>query len=269
MPDLEREPGAGGVLLEDDRDAARAFQRAAAERIRLQFGGQRKHFGLLVGRQVVVTQEVPCHCGSSRVLSRMFGNAVRNSSICASVMTSGGASRITSAAAALTRNPASRAATSTGLAASERQHDAAQQSAAADVVDQRVTQRLDAVMQRLAEHVGAPDQIVVGQHPQHGERRGRADRVAAERAAVQAGGEQFADAADRQAGADRQTAAEALGQGHDVGGDAVVLVGEKRAGAAHPGLHFVEDQQRAVRGGDLARGDQVARRAARRRRPPP
>ena len=56
--------------------------------------------------------------GSTRLIQNI-GNAVRNSSICASVMTSGGASLITSGAAALTRNPASRAATSTGLAASE------------------------------------------------------------------------------------------------------------------------------------------------------
>ena len=57
--DLEREPGAGGVLLEDDGDAARALERAAAERILLQLGGQRQHLGLLVGGQVVVAQEVP------------------------------------------------------------------------------------------------------------------------------------------------------------------------------------------------------------------
>ena len=67
-----------------------------------------------------------------------------------------------------------------------------------------------------------------------------------------------AGGADRHAGADRQPAAEPLGQGHDVGGDAVVLVGEKRAGAAHSGLHLVEHQQRAVLGGDLAGGHQVA-----------
>ncbi len=46
--------------------------------------------------------------------------------------------------------------------------------------------------------------------------------------------------------ADRQAAAEALGQGDDVGLDAVGLVGEPVAGAADAGLHLVEDQQRAV-----------------------
>ncbi len=53
-------------------------------------------------------------------------------------------------------------------------------------------------------------------------------------------------------------AAETLGQRHHVGRDAVVLVREKRSGAAHSGLHLVEDQQRTVPGGDLAGGRQVA-----------
>ena len=124
-------------------------------------------------------------------------------------------------------------------------------------------------LQRLAEHVGAADQVVVGQHLQHRERRGGAHRVAAERAAVQAGVEQIGGLADREARADRQPAAEPLGQGDHVGGDAVVLVGEKRSGAAHSGLHLVEHQQRAVLGGDLAGRDQVAGGRRRRRRPPP
>ncbi len=114
--------------------------------------------------------------------------------------------------------------------------------------------------ERLAEHVGAPDQVFVGQHPQHRQRRGRADRVTAECAAVQAGGEQVRGSTDGQTGSDRQTAAEALGQRHHIGGDAVVLVGEERAGAADPGLHLVEDQQRAVPGGEFAGRDQVTGR---------
>ena len=52
----------------------------------------------------------------------------------------------------------------------------------------------------------------------------------------------IADRPDGNAGADRQPTAESLGEGHDVGRDAVVLVGEKRAGAAHSGLHLVEDK---------------------------
>ena len=49
-----------------------------------------------------------------------------------------------------------------------------------------------------------------------------------------------------------------LASGHDVRGDAVVLVGEKRSGAAHSGLHLVEHQQGAVPRRDIARGGQIA-----------
>ena len=52
--------------------------------------------------------------------------------------------------------------------------------------------------------------------------------------------------AEGEAGADRQAAAEPLGQRQDVGLDARRLVGEPRAGAADAGLHLVEHQQRAV-----------------------
>ena len=44
----------------------------------------------------------------------------------------------------------------------------------------------------------------------------------------------------------RQPAAEPLGQGDDVGLDALGLVGEPVPGAADAGLHLVEHQQRAV-----------------------
>ena len=37
-----------------------------------------------------------------------------------------------------------------------------------------------------------------------------------------------------------------------------MLVCEERTGAAHPGLHLVEDQQRAVAGGDIARRREIA-----------
>ena len=74
---LEREPGAGGVLVEDHRDAAGAVQRAVAERVFLQLGGQRQHLGLFIGLQVVVAQEVSDHCAPLAV-SRMPGNAVTN-----------------------------------------------------------------------------------------------------------------------------------------------------------------------------------------------
>ena len=53
-------------------------------------------------------------------------------------------------------------------------------------------------------------------------------------------------------------AAEALGQRHDVGRDAEVLVGEPLAGAAAAGLHLVEDQQQLVLVGQLAQAGEEA-----------
>ena len=49
-----------------------------------------------------------------------------------------------------------------------------------------------------------------------------------------------------QHGADGETAAQALGAGEDVRGDAIVHIGEQLAAAAHAALHLVEHQQRVV-----------------------
>ena len=64
--------------------------------------------------------------------------------------------------------------------------------------------------------------------------------------------------AEADAGADRQAAAEALGEREDVGEDALGLVGEPRAGAADAALDLVEHQQRARRVAGLPGGAQVA-----------
>ena len=163
-------------------------------------------------------------------------------------MISGGASRITSGAAALTRNPASRAAASTALAARRGEHDAAAAArgrargrpAGGPAPRCRGCSVLPSTSARR-------DQVVVGERPQHGERGRRADRVAAEGAAVQAGGQQVARPAPiaRQAPIGRPPPSP-LASVTTSGRDAVVLVGEKRSGAADPGLHLVEHQQRAV-----------------------
>ena len=60
-----------------------------------------------------------------------------------------------------------------------------------------------------------------------------------------AGDERAACLAEADARADRQAAAEALGERHHVGGDALGLVGEPRAGAADARLDLVEHEQRA------------------------
>ena len=56
--------------------------------------------------------------------------------------------------------------------------------------------------------------------------------------------------------ADRQPAAERLGDGHRVGHDARVLVGPQRAGAPQAALDLVEDERGAVRVAGRARGAQ-------------
>src|SRR6478735_4152083 len=86
------------------------------------------------------------------------------------------------------------------------------------------------------------------------------DRVAAEGGAVVARLEQRCRVAAGDRRADRDAAAEALGERDDVGLHAVEqLVGEPRAGAGHAGLHLVEPQQRTVAVGDPLGGGEVVR----------
>ena len=140
------------------------------------------------------------------------------------------------------------------------QHQPAQQPAAPNMVHQRVIQLLDAIAERLAEHVGAFDQGVFVQCAQHRQRRGSADRIATESAVVQARYQQRRDGLDRQASPHRQPASEVFGQRHHIRRDAVVLVGEKCSGAAHPGLHLINHQQCTMLGGDLPGCNQIAGR---------
>src|SRR3546814_20043374 len=59
--------------------------------------------------------------------------------------------------------------------------------------------------------------------------------------------ERFENLAGQQHRADRLVAAaEALGDGHEVGRDAVLLAGMQGAGAPHAAPHLVEDEQHAV-----------------------
>ncbi|CFE83695.1 Uncharacterised protein [Mycobacterium tuberculosis] len=99
---LEGEPGAGGVLVEDDRHPARPLQGTTANRVFLQLGRELEHLGLFGRGQIVVAQEMPDH-GAPTARSRIAGKAATKPSSCASAMISGGANRMTSGAAALTR----------------------------------------------------------------------------------------------------------------------------------------------------------------------
>jgi hypothetical protein len=84
------------------------------------------------------------------------------------------------------------------------------------------------------------------------------DRPARERGAVVAGLEHVPVLGRGHAGADRQAAAHALGHGHHVRCQPVLLPRPQRARATHAALDLVEDQQRAVRVAELSRrGEQL------------
>ncbi len=79
------------------------------------------------------------------------------------------------------------------------------------------------------------------------ERGGAGERVAAERTSVVPRGEQRrGPLAERDDGAYRETAAEALREREDVRRDAPPLVREPRSRASDPGLDLVDDEKRAV-----------------------
>ena len=106
--------------------------------------------------------------------------------------------------------------------------------------------------QRLADRDGALAEALLVDHVEDGERRGLGDGVADERAADGAVVRRVHDlrlaehARERQAGGDR------LGDGDQVGLDAVVLDREQLAGAREAGLHLVDDQADPVLVADRA-----------------
>ncbi len=107
----------------------------------------------------------------------------------------------------------------------------------------------------------ALDQVFIAIGLDRGQARGARERRTAERAAVCAGRQHVADRLGVRERAHRESAAEALGQAHDVGLDAGVLDREPLAGAAESGLDLVDDQHRAALAADLLRGLQEVRRA--------
>src|SRR5665213_414401 len=76
---------------------------------------------------------------------------------------------------------------------------------------------------------------------EHGIADGAGERIAAIGRAVRAGDHGFGDLALGKAGAERETAADALGDRHDVGCNAAPLMREEFAGAPVAALHLVED----------------------------
>ena len=89
---------------------------------------------------------------------------------------------------------------------------------------------------------GVAHQTLALDRAHHGDRCRARKRTAAEGRSVVARLEDVG-AWRGEDGADRQPAAESLGDGHTSGAAAVVLVRPPATGAAHPGLHLVEDEQ--------------------------
>ena len=229
--------------------------------VRLHRGRQAQHLGLLGRGEVVVAEEVPRHgyALSPWTWVRMAGSASTNPVASAWVRISGGASRTASGWTALTRNPAARAAL-TAAALCPRTGRRRATGPSPDTGEQRVVDGGDAAGQGLADRLDVLEQVVFLDRVEHRQGGGAGDRVTAEGGAVVAGDERAARLAEADAGADRQPAAEALGEGHHIGGDALGLVREPGAGAADAGLDLVEHEQRARLVAGAAGGGQVAGR---------
>ena len=90
------------------------------------------------------------------------------------------------------------------------------------------------------------EEFVIGDDVEHRLPRRHRERIAAIGRAVGADHHPRRGLLGREAGAEREAAADALGRGHDVGRDAIMLVGVERAGARDAALHLVEHQHQVV-----------------------
>ena len=112
----------------------------------------------------------------------------------------------------------------------------------------------------LADLHGALEQAVRLDGLDGGQGGAAGERVAAERGRVRAGLSFSATSGLATRPPQRDAAGQRLGQRHDVRLHVPVLVGVPLAGAAHAGLHLVEDQQQLVLVGQLAQPFEVASR---------
>ena len=177
-----------------------------------------------------------------------------NSSISASPMMSGGAMRIVESFAAFTMRPARIASAATAVATGS--VSATPMSRPRPRVPATSGEPRPSTRSRIcaAAQGGVLDEPGALDLAEHGVRDRGGERVAAERRAVLALRVERGGAAERDEAADREPAADALRDGDRVGGDARVLEGEPLAGASGAGLDLVDDEQRAVPVGELARG---------------
>ena len=91
---------------------------------------------------------------------------------------------------------------------------------------------------------------------EHGIADGAGERIAAIGRAMRAGDHGFGYLALGKAGAEREAPANALGHGHDVGGDAGPLIGKEAPGAAITALHLVEDEDHVMPVAEFAQAAQ-------------
>ena len=115
-------------------------------------------------------------------------------------------------------------------------------------------QREQLRVEPVADRRDAIEQVRLFDLVENGQAEAAGDGVAAEGRAVMAGLDHAFDRRAGEDGAERQAAAERLGQRDDVGDDAALLEGEERSGAPEAALDLVEDQDRAGAVGDAARG---------------
>ncbi len=113
----------------------------------------------------------------------------------------------------------------------------------------------------LLPHVG--EEFLIGDNVEHRLPRGHRHRVAAKGRTVGSDHHPGRRFLAREAGAHREAAADPLGGGHDVGDDAVMLVGVELTGAGDAALNLVEHQHQImlVAGGAKA-GEEFVRAGA-------
>ena len=128
-----------------------------------------------------------------------------------------------------------------------------EQALAADFLDVRELGEL--LLEVLADLRGVAREVAVEQLVDLGERRGAADRMAAERRAVGAHREGLRDFLAGADGADRHAAAEGLRHGDDIRLDAVVHEAHDLARAAPARLHLVDEEEHAVLIAELPQAD--------------
>ena len=219
MPTSNEMPGAGRVLLEQHRDRPRPGQRAVRRTGR---PSSRRRGRAPPAARRAVRSSSRRKCRDSSAASRNVGNAARNSRGLGLGEHQRRGQPDPVGHGVVHEEPAG---------AGGRRHRGGRPACGSPMPISRPAPRTvrtsgwpspsTPVAISLPTCVDVVEQAVLGDRAQHGERGGAAHRVAAERGAVLAGLQQVAPAApSADARADRQAAAEALGERDDVGRDA-------------------------------------------------